>query len=80
MTDTSRNQNNRVNTVHKFLRGNPMQEKTTKHILYVLLQANLQVINFQLNKHPPIADNEDTNPLRHQHVIDMRTPILSGTN
>jgi hypothetical protein len=54
-------------------------------------RTNLQIINFQLNKNPPIINNEDINPLRHQNVVDnvdtnpirhqlitkMRTPILS---
>jgi hypothetical protein len=28
-------------------------------------------------RHQPVTDNEDTNPLRNQPVTKMRTPILS---
>jgi hypothetical protein len=93
MTDTSRNQKQHSeHSTQIFLRGNPMREKTTRtSSLCSSASTNLQVINFQLNRHPPVADNEDTNPLRHQPVTDnedtnplrhqpvtkMRTPILS---
>jgi hypothetical protein len=57
-----------------------MREKTTKHLsLCSSASTNLQFTIFHLDRHPPVA-NKDTNPLRHQSVQIMRTPILSGTN
>jgi hypothetical protein len=48
-----------------------MREKTTKHLsLCSSARTNLQFIIIQLDRHPPIVDNEDTNPLRHQPVAE----------
>jgi hypothetical protein len=50
----------------EFLRGNPMREKTTKHIsLCSSASTNLQFTIIHLDRNPPVT-NEDTNPLRHQ--------------
>jgi hypothetical protein len=92
MTDTSRNQNNIVNTVHIYFYVETQCGKKSQNLFFMFFcKHELQVINFRLNMHPPVADNEETNPLRnqpitdndetnplkHQPVTKMRTPILS---
>jgi hypothetical protein len=48
-----------------------MWEKTIEHIsLCSFASTNLQFIIIQLDRHPPIKDNENINPLRHQPIID----------
>jgi hypothetical protein len=70
---------NTENTLHQnFLLGNPIQEKTTEHISFCSsASTNLQFIIIHLDRNSPIIDNEETNPLRNQHVTnDEEFPFL----
>jgi hypothetical protein len=66
-------QNTKHNKKHitpEILHVNPMQEKTTKQLsLCSSTRTNLQFTIFNLDRHPPVT-NEDTNPLKHQPVTD----------